>query len=154
MQGVSRSNLIFIFPSIYFNRKYIKTPQVQHHRKILQRNFLLSMFPLPPFSSGVFAFQAAHSKGKGDTAPLISWHVSSKTGPLYTAWNTCGGAQPSPEPKELLFQYFFCAILKNLLECKERMDSHSTLPVVKLLKAFLYELKPGLPICIIKDLHD
>lgn len=78
-----------IKPNLHFSphllyRKYIETPQVHHHRNIPQRNFLLSMFPLPSFSSDVFVFKTGHSKVKGDTAPLISWHVSLKADLLYT----------------------------------------------------------------------
>lgn len=81
-------NLHFFLHLLY--REYVfsvKIPQVHHHTNILQRNFLLSTFALPPFSYSVFAFKTGPSKVKGDTAPLCSWHDSSKADP-YTHHET------------------------------------------------------------------
>lgn len=117
--------------------------------------FMFLCYPFPAVSPFK---KTALSKVKGPKTPLISSTVPAKGDPSYIPRNTPGRAQVPQSQKStselLLLQYFSCDISYNLLACKERIDSHLTLPAVNLLTAFSYELKSGLHRCIIRALHN
>lgn len=130
-----------------------------HCRNLLQRDFLFLMFPLPAVPSVVSLFRKQHTARSKGIKQLPSAQVFQQKLVLYThptrSVTLHKTHQNQRSTSELhLFQPICCEFYYNSPDHKEQIDSPLTVPAVNLLNAFLYELKSGLRISIIKAFHN